>query len=67
MRPAYADLIRALDLDGVPAEAVAERLGISRNNLRVRHHRARAQLKVRLEATCRLCATHGCLDCTCKG
>ena len=44
---------------------VAERLDITRNNLKVRHHRARQQLRERLEETCRTCATHGCIDCTC--
>lgn len=45
--------------------ALAGELGRNANNLRVRHHRARQQLRERLEQTCRLCAKHGCLDCTC--
>ena len=32
----------------------------------VRLHRARKALRLRLEETCRACADHGCLDCTCK-
>jgi RNA polymerase sigma-70 factor (ECF subfamily) len=32
----------------------------------VRLHRARAALKTRLEQSCGTCATHGCLDCTCR-
>ena len=63
--PQYADVIRQLDLDEKSPEAVAETLGISRNNLNVRLHRARQQLKQRLEETCRVCARHGCLDCDC--
>lgn len=63
--PRYADVIRQLDLDEKSPEAVAETLGISRNNLNVRLHRARQQLKQRLEETCRMCARHGCLDCDC--
>jgi RNA polymerase sigma factor (sigma-70 family) len=63
--PRYADVIRQLDLDEKSPEAVAETLGISRNNLNVRLHRARQQLKQRLEETCRVCARHGCLDCDC--
>ena len=63
--PQYADVIRQIDLDEKSPEAVAETLGISRNNLNVRLHRARQQLKQRLEETCRVCARHGCLDCDC--
>ena len=65
LKPDYAELIRRLDLDQQPAVAVGAALGLNANNLRVRHHRARQQLRERLEQTCRLCAKHGCLDCTC--
>jgi len=65
MTPQYAGLIRQLDLDGESPESVAASLGISRNNLNVRVHRARQQLKRRLEENCRVCAKHGCLDCHC--
>ena len=57
-----AEVLRA-DLDGEPAGALAERLGISAGALRVRRHRARAALRARLDLACRACA--GCLDCTC--
>lgn len=65
LRPDYAELIRRLDLGGETPEHVGVALGMNANNLRVRHHRARQQLRERLEQTCRLCAKHGCLDCTC--
>ena len=65
LKPEYAELIRRLDLDGESVESVANRLGLHPNNLRVRHHRARHQLRARLEQTCRVCAKHGCFDCTC--
>ena len=65
LRPEYARALQLSDLDGQPAETVAENLGISKNNLKVRLHRARRQLRERLEQTCKMCATHGCLDCTC--
>ena len=65
LRPEYARALQLSDLDGEPAEAVAEQLGISKNNLKVRLHRARRQLRERLEQTCKMCATHGCLDCSC--
>ena len=66
LRPEYARVLQLSDLDGEPAETVAEQLGISKNNLKVRLHRARRQLRDRLEQTCNLCATHGCLDCSCE-
>lgn len=65
LKPEYAELIERMDLGGAGAEEMAEWLGITRNNLKVRHHRARQQLRERLEETCRTCAEHGCLDCTC--
>ena len=66
LKPEYAELIEQLDLaEGDPTQ-VAEQLGISSNNLKVRRHRARQALRRRLDETCRLCAKHGCLDCTCN-
>jgi RNA polymerase sigma factor (sigma-70 family) len=61
----YGSLIRRIDLDGESPEAVTASLGITKNNLNVRLHRARGQLKRRLEENCRICAKHGCLDCHC--
>ncbi len=65
LRPEYAEALQLSDLDGLSTDAVAEQLGISKNNLKVRLHRARRQLRERLEQTCKMCATHGCLDCEC--
>ena len=66
LKPEYSQLIEQLELaDGDP-EQVAAQLHISRNNLKVRRHRAREALRERLEETCRMCAEHACLDCTCK-
>jgi RNA polymerase sigma-70 factor (ECF subfamily) len=66
LRPEYRDMIESLELGTESPEAAAARLGIDRNNLKVRRFRARRQLRQRLEETCRTCADHGCLDCTCK-
>jgi RNA polymerase sigma-70 factor (ECF subfamily) len=66
LRPEYAELVERLDLQEQPPASVAEALGITRNNLKVRHHRARQALRARLEETCRVCADHGCLDCSCE-
>ncbi|MEQ8351045.1 MAG: sigma-70 family RNA polymerase sigma factor [Leptospiraceae bacterium] len=66
LKPEYREMIEKLELGHEDPEKAAFRLGIERNNLKVRRHRARQQLKERLEQTCRTCAEHGCLDCTCK-
>lgn len=66
LRPEYARLIDDLDLKGLPAASVLQATGITPNNLKVRHHRARQALRRRLEETCRVCAQHHCLDCTCS-
>ncbi|MDP8922827.1 MAG: sigma-70 family RNA polymerase sigma factor [Chloroflexota bacterium] len=65
LRPEYAELIRAVELENESPAATASRLGITPNNLKVRRHRARQALRQKLEETCRTCADHGCLDCTC--
>jgi len=62
----YSEIIDLLDLQGQAPAAAAGHLGLSQNNLKVRHHRARRALKRRLEETCRVCAAHHCLDCTCR-
>jgi RNA polymerase sigma-70 factor (ECF subfamily) len=66
LKPEYADLIRRVDLGGAEVTAVADDLGIAAGNARVRLHRARTALRHELERSCRTCATHGCLDCSCS-
>jgi RNA polymerase sigma-70 factor (ECF subfamily) len=66
LKPEYAELIEAVELGSESPEAAAQRLGVTPNNLKVRRHRARQALRRRLEETCRACAEHGCLDCTCR-
>jgi RNA polymerase sigma-70 factor, ECF subfamily len=66
MKPEYATVLEAIDLHEEDPESVARRLGVTVGNLRVRSHRARQQLRSKLEEVCRTCAKHGCLDCTCK-
>ncbi len=66
LKPEYAEVIRRVDFDEQSTEEVAASLDIMAGNLKVRLHRARQQLKERLIETCRLCATHGCLDCYCE-
>jgi RNA polymerase sigma factor (sigma-70 family) len=66
LKPEYADLIRRVDLGGADVASAADALGITPGNARVRLHRARVALRGELERSCRTCATHGCLDCTCS-
>ena len=66
LRPAYADVLRRVDLGGESIESVARDLKVTPNNLTVRLHRARQALRASLEAACGICTKHGCLDCTCE-
>jgi RNA polymerase sigma-70 factor (ECF subfamily) len=61
----YRDLLQQIDLDGQEPSEVASKLGLTKNNLTVRLHRARKYLREALSQNCRACSTHGCLDCTC--
>ncbi len=65
LKPEYAAVVEA-DLAGQDADVLAGTLGITKNNLKVRRHRAHRQLRERIEQTCRACAAHGCVDCTCR-
>ena len=65
LKPEYAAVVEA-DLAGRDGDALADALGITKNNLKVRRHRAHGQLRERLVETCRSCAAHGCVDCTCR-
>src|SRR5688572_19965569 len=61
----YRELLQRVDLDGASPKEAASALGLTLNNLNVRLHRARQQLRGKLEATCHVCSKHGCLDCSC--
>ena len=65
LKAEYAEVLLALDLSEEPSDAVAQRLGVTPGNLKVRRHRARQALREQLEAACGLCAQGHCLDCTC--
>jgi RNA polymerase sigma-70 factor (ECF subfamily) len=65
LKPAYADLLNRIDMEGESPVSVAKHLGITPNNLTVRLHRARQALRKSLEASCGICTKHGCLHCTC--
>lgn len=65
LKPAYSQIIREVDLSETSIESFARRTGITPGNASVRAHRARQALKKQLILTCRTCAKHGCVDCTC--
>lgn len=65
LKPEYADILWRADLIGESRDGIADALGISESNFRVRLHRARQALRQRLEETCRTCPIHGYLDCEC--
>ncbi len=65
LKPEYADLLRRVELDGESVSGAAAAVGVTAGNAGVRLHRARKALAREVERTCRTCATHGCLDCTC--
>ncbi len=66
LKPEYSELISRVDLQGNDVSSAADALGITPGNARVRLHRARSALRTEVERSCRTCASHGCLDCTCK-
>jgi RNA polymerase sigma-70 factor (ECF subfamily) len=64
--PAYATLLRTVDLGDSTLTTYAAAHNITPGNAAVRAHRARAALRQQLLRCCGTCATHGCLDCTCQ-
>jgi RNA polymerase sigma-70 factor (ECF subfamily) len=66
LKPEYADIVKAVDLDERSISDVALENRLTANNATVRLHRARAALRRRLIEVCGTCSEHGCLDCTCR-
>jgi len=62
----YAEMIRRVDLGGANLTSLANEMGISPGNARVRLHRARTALRNELENFCGKCAAEGCIDCSCS-
>ncbi len=65
LKPQHAELLRRVDLDGESVQEVAKALKLTANNASVTLHRARKDLRIRLEAFCGACAEGACLDCNC--
>lgn len=66
LKPEYAEALQSVDLGETSVGDYASAKGLSRSNAGVRLHRARAALARSLIASCGSCATHGCLDCSCR-
>jgi RNA polymerase sigma-70 factor (ECF subfamily) len=67
LREEYAEVLERVDLEERPVSEVAADLGITPNSASVRLHPARRALRTQLERSCGVCATHGCLECSCGG
>lgn len=65
LRPADADLIRRIDFGEEDRASVASDLGLNRNALGVRLHRARTALRAALMGHCGPCCQSGHDDCHC--
>ena len=63
--PAYADILRRVDIDDARVVDVATELGISADNAAVRLHRARKALRERLRGCCRVESMRACFACEC--
>jgi RNA polymerase sigma factor (sigma-70 family) len=66
LRPAYAEVLREVDLAEKPLADYAKTHHLTPGNAAVRAHRARAALRRELARTCGACSIHACLDCVCK-
>jgi len=66
LKPEHEAILRRIDLEGMRPVDFAMQKGITPNNAMVRLHRARRALRERMQRSCRTCAEHGCLDCSCK-
>jgi len=65
LKPDLADVIRNVDLGGVPLRAYATRAGVTANNAAVRLHRARQALGRQLRRTCAASSVAALRDCDC--
>ena len=65
LKPDLAEIIRRVDLDGVPLRGYAARAGITANNAAVRLHRARQALGRQIRRTCAASDLAALRDCDC--
>lgn len=65
LKPEYAEVLQAVDVEDTPVKAFAETAGLTASNAGVRLFRAREALRKQVTVSCGTCAEHGCLDCSC--
>ncbi|MDI1318934.1 MAG: sigma-70 family RNA polymerase sigma factor [bacterium] len=65
LKPVHAELLRRVDLNGESVQAAAKALQITPNSASVTLHRARKDLREKLQTFCGACADGACLDCDC--
>lgn len=65
LKPDYAEILRAVELEGEQVKAWAARMNTNANNAGVKVFRARAALLREIRHTCGACAEGHCRDCTC--
>jgi RNA polymerase sigma-70 factor (ECF subfamily) len=66
LKPEYAEILEAVDVNGTPVKAFATEKGVSPSNAGVRLFRAREALRRRVIESCGTCAEHGCFNCSCR-
>jgi len=66
LKPDYRTAIESIDLRGESVDGYAASQQTSTNNAYVRLHRARKAAARKLTEVCGTCATHKCVDCSCK-
>lgn len=66
LKPAYAQILNRVDIDGVAVGAIARELGLSPNNAMVRLHRARKALRARMVEHCGTTSARSCSECGCE-
>ena len=66
LKPEYAEVLTAVEVEGQPVKTFAEASGLTANNAGVRLFRARDALRRRVIESCGTCAEHGCVDCSCR-
>jgi len=66
LKPEYAEVLQAVDVEDTPVKAYAETAGLTASNAGVRLFRAREALRKQVTVSCGTCAEHGCVDCSCQ-
>jgi len=66
LRPEYAEILRRVDFLEEPRSKVAADMDVSKENLRVRLHRARLAIGVALKQHCGTCCDSEYRDCFCE-